>query len=154
MMSCSHMKLSLTIRSTEGYRPLLKQKNCSRLRFGTDTMLRFAVTGSSGNWYNSTKIINDSLLSYLQAFKNLRKPTPANGFVSDFIDTAFNGCIFMWDSAFILMFAKYARQIFHFQGTLDNFYGKQHADGFICREIRQSGKKIACYDYIIDTNLK
>lgn len=72
------------------------------------------------------------------AFKNLRKPTSRNGFVSDFIDTAFNGCIFMWDSAFILMFAKYAERAFNFQGTLDNFYGKQHADGFICREIRQS----------------
>jgi len=46
-------KVSLTIRPTEGYRPLLKQKNCSLLRFGTATMQRFAVTGSSGNWYTN-----------------------------------------------------------------------------------------------------
>ena len=36
------------------------------------------------------------------AFRNLRNPTAANGFVSPYIDTAFNGNLFMWDSAFIL----------------------------------------------------
>lgn len=72
------------------------------------------------------------------AFKNLRAPTPENGFVSDYIDTAFNGCLFMWDSAFILMFGKYGRRAFDFLGTLNNFYAKQHPDGFICREISEA----------------
>ena len=71
------------------------------------------------------------------AFGNLRKPAPGTGFVSPFIDTAFNGCTFMWDSAFMLMFGKYGRRVFHFQGTLDNFYSHQHRDGFICREIEE-----------------
>ncbi len=69
------------------------------------------------------------------AFGNLGRPQPGSGFVSNFIDTAFNGCIFMWDSSFILMFGKYASRSFNFQGTLDNFYALQHKDGFICREI-------------------
>lgn len=69
------------------------------------------------------------------AFGNLRKPTSGSGFVSNFIDTAFNDCLFMWDSAFILMFGKYANRIFNFQKTLDNLYAHQHPDGFICREI-------------------
>lgn len=69
------------------------------------------------------------------AFGNLRKPTPGSGFVSDFIDTAFNGYLFMWDSSFILMFGKYGARVFDFQGTLDNFYSHQYADGYICREI-------------------
>ena len=69
------------------------------------------------------------------AFGNLRKANPAAGFVSHFIDTAFNGYLFMWDSAFIVMFGKYASKIFDFQRTLDNFYSHQHRDGFICREI-------------------
>lgn len=68
-------------------------------------------------------------------FGNLRKPNAEAGFVSNFIDTAFNGYLFMWDSAFIAMFAKYASRIFDFQRTLDNFYSHQHRDGFICREI-------------------
>ena len=55
--------------------------------------------------------------------------------MSNFIDTAFNDCLFMWDSAFILMFGKYANRIFNFQKTLDNLYAHQHPDGFICREI-------------------
>ncbi len=71
------------------------------------------------------------------AFSNLRHPTEGSGFVSDFIDTAFNGCLFMWDSSFIMMFTKYAERIFPFQKTLDNFYALQHMDGFICREIRE-----------------
>lgn len=69
------------------------------------------------------------------AFGNLRKANAAAGFVSDFIDTAFNSYLFMWDSSFILMFGKYAGHIFNFQQTLDNFYANQHKDGFICREI-------------------
>lgn len=71
------------------------------------------------------------------AFRNLRLPTPENGFVSPYIDTAFNDHLFMWDSAFILMFARYGRRAFDFQQTLDNLYAKQHPDGFICREIRE-----------------
>ena len=69
------------------------------------------------------------------AFRNLRKPKAGTGFVSNFIDTAFNDFLFMWDSSFIVMFGKYAGKCFDFQKTLDNFYSHQHRDGFICREI-------------------
>ncbi|MBO5778462.1 MAG: glycoside hydrolase [Clostridia bacterium] len=69
------------------------------------------------------------------AFRNLRKADKTAGFVSNYIDTAFNGFLFMWDSSFIVMFGKYADKIFSFQKTLDNLYSHQHRDGFICREI-------------------
>ena len=72
------------------------------------------------------------------AFAHIKKPAENTGFVSDFIDTAFNGCIFMNDSAFMLMFGKYADRVFKFQKTLDNFYSHQHRDGFICREIDEA----------------
>jgi len=72
------------------------------------------------------------------AFKNLRMPTADSGFVSPFIDTAFNGYLFMWDSCFILMFGRYGSRAFDFQQTLDNFYARQHKDGFICRELLQT----------------
>jgi glycogen debranching enzyme len=68
-------------------------------------------------------------------FSNLLAPTPENGFVSPYLDTAFNGHLFMWDSAFAMQFGMYGAKAFNFQGTLDNFYAKQHPDGFICREI-------------------
>jgi hypothetical protein len=72
------------------------------------------------------------------AFQNLCQPTAQNGFIANYIDTAFNGNLFMWDSAFILLFARYGSRAFNFQRTLDNLYCKQHRDGFICREIRES----------------
>ncbi len=71
------------------------------------------------------------------AFRNTKRVTHNDGFVSPYIDTAFNDCLFIWDSVFILMFARYGCRAFNFQGTLDNFYAKQHVDGFICREIHE-----------------
>lgn len=72
------------------------------------------------------------------AFGNLKQPTPKNGFVANYCDTAFNGNLFMWDSSFITCFGVYGRRAFTFQNTLDNFYTKQHLDGFICREISET----------------
>ena len=69
------------------------------------------------------------------AFGNLRKANADADFVSNFIDTAFNGYLFMWDSSFIVMFGKYGAHAFNFQKTLDNLYSHQHKDGFICREL-------------------
>jgi hypothetical protein len=69
------------------------------------------------------------------AFRNLRQPEPGSGFVSNFIDPAFNANIFMWDTVFMTMFGRYGRRVFPFIRSLDNFYAKQHDDGFICREI-------------------
>jgi hypothetical protein len=71
------------------------------------------------------------------AFGNIRRRSADNGFVSDFAATMFNDCTFLWDSAFITLFGRYAASVWDFQQTLDNFYGKQHPDGFICREIRE-----------------
>jgi len=71
------------------------------------------------------------------AFRNLTRVHTGNGFVSPYIDTAFNDCLFMWDSAFILMFCRYGKRAFDFQRTLDNFYAKQHPDGFISRELQE-----------------
>lgn len=73
------------------------------------------------------------------AVGNIRQPLEGSGFVSPYLDTAYNGNIFMWDSAFMMMFARYGYRFFPFQHTLDNFYAKQHPDGFICREIKRDG---------------
>lgn len=32
------------------------------------------------------------------AFRNIRRVQSGNGFIAPFIDTAFNDCLFMWDS--------------------------------------------------------
>jgi hypothetical protein len=78
--------------------------------------------------------------SWELAFRNFHEPAPESGFVSQFIDAAFNANIFLWDSCFMTMFCNYAHPLVPGIGTLDNFYAKQHADGEICREIvRKTG---------------
>ncbi|MBO5355047.1 MAG: glycoside hydrolase [Clostridia bacterium] len=71
------------------------------------------------------------------AFGNIAPASVNELFVSNFIKTAFNGCLFMWDSSFIQMYAKYANRSFPFIKTLDNLYALQYPDGFICREIAE-----------------
>ena len=71
-------------------------------------------------------------------FANLRAAEPANDFAGPYADAAFNRCLFMWDAVFMAVFWRYAARAHDFQGTLDTFYRKQLADGFIPREVRES----------------
>jgi glycogen debranching enzyme len=71
------------------------------------------------------------------AFRNFHEPEPGSGFVSPFIDAAFNENIFLWDSCFMTMFTSAAHPVVPGIGTLDNFYARQHPDGEISREIRR-----------------
>ena len=89
-------------------------------------------------WEGRQKHIECYWKAWEIAFSNLRLPKEGTGFVAPYIDPAFNGCIFMWDSVFMLMFGKYADRIFKFQKTLDNFYSHQHKDGYICRQIDEN----------------
>ena len=90
-------------------------------------------------WEGHAKEVEMYWRAWEIALRNIRAPQPGSGFVSSYLDTAYNGNIFMWDSSFILMFARYGTRFFPFQRTLDNFYAKQHPDGFICREIKADG---------------
>lgn len=92
----------------------------------------------SPHWPSNPDAIRAYWHAWSLAWDNLRRSEPGSGFVSNFIDTAFNGCLFMWDSAFIVQFGRYGHRAFTFQNTLDNLYSHQHPDGFICREIRES----------------
>lgn len=89
-------------------------------------------------WENQSAVLKCYWKTWELAFSNLRNPSEGSRFISPFIDTAFNGNLFLWDSVFILMFGKYGRRGFDFQKTLDNFYSHQHSDGYICREIGES----------------
>ncbi len=72
------------------------------------------------------------------AFRNFHEPAPASGFVSSFIDAAFNQNIFLWDTCFMTMFCNYAHPYVPGICSLDNFYARQHDDGEICREINRT----------------
>ncbi len=109
------------------------------------------IVTTPGTWEEARGILpspvwaghDDEIDMYWRAWEiacgNILPPQEGSGFVSSYIDTAYNGNIFMWDSSFILMFARYGARFFPFQNTLDNFYAKQHPDGFICREIKADG---------------
>jgi hypothetical protein len=76
------------------------------------------------------------------AFRNFYEPAPGSGFVSQFIDAAFNQNIFLWDTCFMTMFCNYGYPSVPGIGSLDNFYCRQFEDGEICREIdRATGKE-------------
>ncbi len=87
------------------------------------------------HWQGHEEAIDCWWKTWELAFKNTHAASPENGFIRNYIDTAFNGNLFLWDSVFILLFARYGMQVFDFQHTLDNFYARQHEDGFICREL-------------------
>lgn len=91
------------------------------------------------HWEGHDKEIAMYWKAWQIGIKNISRPQPESGFVASYIAPAYNGNIFMWDDAFITMFCRYGRNFFPFQKTLDNFYAKQHPDGFICREIRADG---------------
>lgn len=76
------------------------------------------------------------------AFRNFHEPATNSGFVSQFIDAAFNQNIFLWDTCFMTMFCNYGHPYVPGICSLDNFYCRQFADGEICREIdRASGRE-------------
>ncbi|HUX57352.1 MAG TPA: trehalase family glycosidase [Bacteroidales bacterium] len=87
-------------------------------------------------WPNNPNVINMYWRTWELAFNNIRKVTGEKGFIAPYIDPAFNNNIFTEDCGFMVLFCRYGSRAFNFQQTLDNFYAKQHKDGFICREIR------------------
>ncbi len=76
--------------------------------------------------------------SWELGFNNFHEPEPGSGYVSQFIDAAFNKSIFLWDSCFMSMFCNYAHPLVPGIGSLDNFYCKQFPDGEIPRQIERA----------------
>jgi hypothetical protein len=90
------------------------------------------------NWSARQDVIDFYWRTWEIAFSNIRRSNKINGFISPYIDPAFNDNIFSEDCGYMVLFCRYASRAFNFQQTLNNFYAKQHKDGFICREIRGS----------------
>ncbi len=90
------------------------------------------------HWPDRPDLIRFYWRTWELAFNNIHPITRDNGFIAPYIDPAFNGNIFTEDCGFMVLFCRYGSRAFNFQQTLDNFYNKQHKDGFICREINGS----------------
>jgi hypothetical protein len=61
--------------------------------------------------------------------------TADNGFAEWFMDEAFCELIFQWDSCFMVLFGQNGLDAYPVMPTLDNFYGAQQDDGYICRVV-------------------
>jgi glycogen debranching enzyme len=81
------------------------------------------------------------------AFRGFKSPPPGSPFVSNWIDEAFSENIFQWDTIFMIMFARYAHDIFPAIESLDNFYSMQRSSGFIGREYRESDGRLIHFDF-------
>jgi len=64
--------------------------------------------------------------------------TPQNGFADHYLDEAFSEQIFQWDTCFMTLFGRYGVDAYPSMPSLDNFYGTQFDDGYICRVVNES----------------
>lgn len=69
------------------------------------------------------------------AWSRLRAPRPGSGLIVPYQEEPETCNLSMWRNAFLGQFGLYGRRLFDFMGLLDNFYARQHSDGFICSEI-------------------
>ena len=73
-------------------------------------------------------------------------------FKKPFIDAAFSKNIFLWDTCFMVCFAKYHLDELPVYQALDNFYERADEDGFICREYRQDGRSLWPKEHPVSIN--
>ncbi|MFK5855837.1 MAG: trehalase family glycosidase [Bacteroidota bacterium] len=81
--------------------------------------------------------------AWQMAWNKIQQGTPKNGFEPYYMDEGFNELIYQWDICFITSFAIYGRNVFPVMPSLDNFYKKQRADGYIQRVYWETNGQIA-----------
>ena len=87
-------------------------------------------------------------------FRNTHRPASGSGYVSNFVDAAFNKDIFLWDTSFMTMFCNLLHPYIPGICSLDNFYCKQFEDGEIPREmVRDTGKDFLLWVNAYDSPL-
>jgi hypothetical protein len=73
-------------------------------------------------------------------------------FKEPFVDAAFSDNIFLWDTCFIVCFAKFHLDELPVYQALDNFYDQMEPDGFICREYRIDGRPLWPKEHPVSIN--
>lgn len=81
--------------------------------------------------------------SWRMAWEKISFGTKANSFVPAYMDEGYDGLIYQWDSIFMSFYGRYGRRLFPAMETLDNFYARQEANGYIQRIYsKTTGQKI------------
>lgn len=86
------------------------------------------------------------------AKRHVRGGEPGSAYPRPFVDAAFSSHIFLWDTCFIAGYAKYHQDELPIRAALDNFYSRQEADGFICREYDAQGRPFWPKDHPVSIN--
>jgi len=81
------------------------------------------------------------------AWARLRRPSQESVFIANYMGAMDHSSLFIWDACFSSLFGVYARPYCDFAGSLENFYARQHADGFICRQLELPGGQDAYHAY-------
>jgi hypothetical protein len=112
-----------------------------------------AIGGLTDEWYVPKALQDEMYQAALKiARKNIRGGPRNPVFKKPYLDAAFNGHIFLWDTCFMACYAKYHPVQLPAANALDNFYNLQEADGFICREYTPEGKAMWPKDHPVSIN--
>lgn len=69
------------------------------------------------------------------AAAHIQAGTTDNGFADHYMDEAFSAQVFQWDTCFLALIGMQGVDAFPAMEGLDNFYGTQREDGWICRVV-------------------
>jgi hypothetical protein len=109
---------------------------------GTSACLKQPVRASSPHDWNVPVELQQEMYSRALALakRNIRGGENEPVFKRPYVDAAFNGDIFLWDTCFIACYAKYHMAELPIANALDNFYALQETDGYICRQYTREGQ--------------
>ena len=71
--------------------------------------------------------------AWQMAWDKVAHGSKRSGLAAEYMDEGFSEQIYQWDSCFMMLFAIYGRDAFPVMVTLDNFYSRQRANGYIQR---------------------
>ncbi len=112
----------------------------------------FGVKGHD-SWHVPTALQNEMYQAAIAiAKKKVRGGESEPVFKKPFLDAAFNGNVFLWDTCFIACYAKYHQDELPIANALDIFYNLQEADGYICREYTKEGKAMWPKEHPVSIN--
>ena len=122
----------------DGFNSILKVGNPPRpIRFRRDASMlltHIPVPVVEGG----TDLVDLYDAAWEMAWRKVSQGTKENGFVESYMDEGFNDLIFQWDTCFMALFGMYGGSDMPAMASLDNFYMKQRADGYIQRVFHES----------------
>ena len=109
--------------------------------------------GAADDWHVSTDLRRRMYDAAIGIARAKVRGGPRNAaYPKPFVDAAFSPHIFAWDTCFIAAYARYDMAELPITNALDNFYARQGADGFICREYDAQGRPFWPKDHPVSIN--